>query len=106
MIQKAADFVYKYFLFFLPHGYPWEYAAHFIVSFTVVSALFFILRAFKVSYNASFITAVCILLIFAVAKEISDARMGKTDLAQDMLANLLGISAAVVLIFLVTKFPN
>ncbi|MBI1888591.1 MAG: hypothetical protein HYS15_01520 [Candidatus Spechtbacteria bacterium] len=108
MIQRAADLVYKYFLFFLPqgHSHPWDYAAHFIVSFAAMSALFFILRTLKVSYGASFITAVCILFVFAAAKEISDAQLGKTDLAQDMLANFLGISAATVLILLLAKQPN
>ena len=106
MIQKIADFVYTYLLFFLPHGHPWDYIAHFIASCAIVSIIFFILNALTVNDLLAILTAVCVLLVMAIAKEISDFQAGKTDMVYDMIANFLGISAAIALILFISKPQN
>ena len=108
MIQEIANFVYKYLLFFLPSGggHPWDYLAHFIVSFVTVLGLFFALKTFGVNHSVALITAVSALLAIALIKEIDDFRLGNSYIVMDMLMNFLGISAAVVFILVIVKLQN
>ncbi|MFY9457960.1 MAG: hypothetical protein WAP23_03480 [Candidatus Spechtbacterales bacterium] len=117
MIQEAAEFMGKHILFFLPQStsgtmeHPWDYVAHFIVSFAGVgilfTALFFLLKALGVQPGAqqkiAIFTGAGIMLVIGIIKEINDKNLGKTDMAGDMLADILGILAALLLAFLVIK---
>ena len=104
MIQKISDLVYKHAFFFFPAGepHPYDYIAHFTVSFVGVILLFLILKLpginLGLSFKISFLSAVCIMIFAGIVKEISDANMGKTDMVFDLLANALGIMLAMLII--------
>lgn len=116
MIQKTSEFVGKYVLFFLPQStpgameHPWDYVAHFIFSFIGLGILFLILlfpfKAFGLQPKIAVFASAGIMLAIGIVKEIGDKNLGKTDMAQDMLANILGIIAATLLIFLAIKMLN
>lgn len=102
MIQKAAEFIYTYVLFFLPENkpHPWDYAAHFIISFTLVLIIFAALnKAFGVSFKSSLVAAIFATLMIGVVKECDDWRVGNTDIIADMAANLIGIGAIALILF-------
>lgn len=104
MLDRLALFAYKYFLFFLPNGHPWDYIAHFIVNFAGVLVVFAILKIFAVSPKIALLIASLALLAVGIVKEINDFHLGKTDIANDMAANLLGITMAVMLIILIKLY--
>lgn len=116
MIQKAAGFIGKHILFFLPQStpgameHPWDYVAHFIVSFTGVGilslVLFFSLKALGAQPRIAILVSAIIMLAIGIVKEINDKNLGKTDMAGDMLADILGIVLATLLIFLAMKMLN
>lgn len=110
MIQKVSDLIYKYFLFFLPQTtpfHPWDYVAHSIISFILAGSIFFFAyRVIHLDQRASVIAAVCITLTMGVIKELSDMRLGKTDIPQDIAADILGIVIALFLVFLFIRITN
>jgi len=107
LIQKTSDLIYRYFFFFLPAGepHPYDYIAHFTVSCVGVIILFLLLNLpginFGFSFKISFISAVCLMTLAGVVKEISDAKIGKTDMAFDLIADGLGIILAIVMILII-----
>lgn len=115
MIQRAADFIYKYFLFFLPQpsngvvpGHPYDYIAHFLVSLAGVCVLYIMLlwplKMLGISPRLTIFTAAALMLALGIAKEISDIRLGKTDIIADLIADILGLIAGMLIIFLIIKF--
>lgn len=105
MVDKLADFIYKYFLFFLPVGrhHPWDYAAHSIVSLVITLILFFSLNIPGVSFRTSIIISVCQTLAIGVTKELNDLRLGKNDIISDLIADGLGIAIAFIVILIIKK---
>lgn len=104
MIQKAAGFVCKRVLRF-PGGHPYDYCAHFTVSFVLTVVLFFFVnqaigQAIRVDPRISVIAAVSATLLIGIRKELDDIRLNKTDSIKDMLGNIIGISLALVPIFI------
>lgn len=102
MIQKAAEFVYKYFLFFLPEGksHPWDYVAHFIVSFALALIIFLVgNKILGASFKSSLGAAIFAALAVGTVKEFDDWRIGNTDISGDMIANILGIGAIALILF-------
>ena len=108
-MQKAASWIYNYILFFLPKdgSHPWDYVAHFIVSFAGVGILFlmflFLLKPLGVHPKIALYVGAGIMLAIGIAKEISDKNLGKTDMAGDILSDILGIIAAMIVILLITR---
>ena len=102
MIERVCGLIYKYIFFFLPTGHPYDYIAHFIVSFAGVILLFLILKLpginLGLSFKISFLSAVGIMIFVGVVKEISDANMDKTDMVFDLFANALGVIVAMLII--------
>lgn len=107
MIAKAvsgvANFISDYFFFFLPKGHPWDYVAHFIISFAGVLAILLFLKFLNIPDRLSFYIAIAVMLVLGIIKEIDDIYLGKTDGIADMTANILGIALAVLIIFLSKK---
>ncbi len=106
MIQRTAEFVYKYLLFFLPRGepHPWDYVAHLIVSFAITTAIFLVgNKVVGINFRASLIAAIFAALAIGAVKEFADWRIGNTDIVADMIANILGVAAAVCIMFFVSK---
>ena len=116
MIQKAAEFIGKRILFFLPQSttgameHPWDYVAHFIVSFAGVGilylALFFPLKALGVQPKIAVFTSATIMLVIGIIKEVNDKNLGKTDMAGDMVADAIGITLALIIAFIVMRMIN
>ena len=108
-MQKAASWIYDNILFFLPEegSHPWDYVAHFIVSFVGVGILFLIilvpLKILGVQPKITLLISAGLMLAVGVAKEISDSNLGKTDMAGDMLSDILGIVAATLIVFIIVK---
>ncbi len=104
MIQKISDLIYEYAFFFFPAGepHPYDYIAHFTVSFVGVILLFLMIRLpginLGLSFKISFLSAVGIMIFVGIVKEISDANIGKTDMTFDLIANGLGIIVAMLII--------
>ncbi len=107
MLQKTTEFIGKYILFFLPQStpgtmeHPWDYVAHFIVSFAGVGilylALFFpLIKALGVQPKIAIFTSAAIMLVIGIIKEVNDKNLGKTDMAGDITADILGIALAVI----------
>lgn len=98
MIVKLTQFVDKTFFFFLPHGHPWDYVRHIALSFGGVIAIFFVLKLIGVNWKASLAVATIIMLGLEIIKEIGDSNLGKTDMAWDMAANIIGLFTAVLVV--------
>ena len=94
-------------------AHPWDYVAHFIVSSAGVGilflVLFFPLKALGIHPKAAIFVSAAIMLVIGIVKEISDKNLGKQDMAGDMLADFLGITLTVIVIFLAMRLitsPN
>lgn len=105
-IGRVADFIYKYAFFFLPDDHPWDYVAHFIVSFVVMLAISLFLKIVNVPPRISFYTAIGFILLLSIIKEVADIYLGKTDGLADMTANIIGVIAAALIILFVIKTAN
>ena len=107
MIQKISDLIYEYAFFFFPAGesHPYDYIAHFTVSFVGVILLFLMIRLpginLGLSFKISFLSAVGIMIFVGIVKEISDANIGKTDMTFDLIANGLGIILAITIMLII-----
>lgn len=114
LIQKIALFIYKdIFRFPVNEPHPWDWYAHFIVSFVLVGLLFGIflglfffatskLPSMQTTKIAVFIAS-GVVFLGGLAKEIDDWNLGQRDVLADMGANTLGIGlAALLIIFLAT----
>lgn len=105
MIDKLADFVYKYFLFFLPVGrtHPWDYAAHSIVSLVITFILFFSLNIPGISFRTSAVISILATLAIGITKELNDLKTGRNDIISDLIADGLGIIVAFAIILIIKK---
>lgn len=105
MINKLADFAYRYFLFFLPagRGHPWDYAAHSIVSFVITLILFFSLNALAINFRTSIAISISVILAIGAVKELNDLKLGGNDVIGDLIANCLGITIAVAVVLIIKK---
>lgn len=116
MIQRASEFMGRYILFFLPQStpgtmeHPWDYVAHFIVSFAGVGiiylALFFPLKTLGLQPKITLLVSAGIMLAIGIIKEVNDKNLGKQDMAGDILGDILGIILAALLIFIAMKVLN
>ncbi|MDA2922496.1 hypothetical protein MYX07_04505 [Patescibacteria group bacterium AH-259-L07] len=95
-IQKISNAVNRALPF--PRGHPWDYFLHIIFSYTLVFLFFTILAAFKVSDIASLIVAALTTFSIGLTKEIGDKSLGKTDTLGDMVTNIIGIIAALLVL--------
>lgn len=100
MIEKTTRFIEKIFFFFFPKGHPWDYVMHSTVSFAGTSLVFLLLCLFDINPKLSLVIASLVMLALGIIKEISDFRLGKTDITDDMLANFLGIGIAILVLLI------
>ena len=117
MIQTVADLVYKYFfvrLLSFPENaaHPWDYYAHFVVSFALVGVLFGIIFGVFALFSSrlpddiangkvALIAAPISVLLIGAIKEWSDWRMGSRDITGDLLADALGVGLAILVALVV-----
>lgn len=106
MIQNLAKFIDNTIFLFLPKNHPWDYVMHFLVSFIGVILLFLLLSHFTVKLQLSFAIAASIMMILGLIKEINDFLLGKNDMVQDALADLIGIAYATCAIALSILFAK
>ncbi|MDA2936591.1 hypothetical protein MYX06_05230 [Patescibacteria group bacterium AH-259-L05] len=96
LIQKIINAIDHVLPF--PGDHPWDYFFHIIFSYILVFLFFTILAAFKVSDIASLIVAALTTFFIGLTKEIGDKSLGRTDTLGDMVTNILGIIAAILVL--------
>lgn len=101
MIEQTAKFVYKYIFFFLPNGHPWDYVAHSMASLILLAATYVLLSLLlKIPHTPALVASAAAITVIEVIKEINDYSLGKTDIAQDLIADAIGTFAAIVAILI------
>lgn len=107
MREKIGNLINNFVtLSFVPHPHPWDYVAHFALSFVGIFGILFFLKLLDVPSKVSFYSAVGVVLSLGIIKELIDMRLGRTDMAGDMTANILGLALASLIILFVTKIAN
>ena len=113
MLNKAEQIerlVVKYIFFFLPttegNRHPWDYVEHFLTCLAGVIVIFLLAKLFGVPFKTSLIIASGTMLAIGVTKEVFDLMSGHTDMAGDMIANLLGIALAIIAVLVAAKILN
>jgi len=116
MIQQVTALVWKYFFvrclsFPENEAHPWDYYAHFILSFMIVGVLFGIFLGILALFSSklpafltvrvAFGTACVITLAGGIVKEVFDWRMGQRDVMGDFTADALGVGLMAILVILV-----
>ena len=122
MIQKTGALVYKYFfvrVLFFPENesHPWDYYAHFILSFLLVGVLFGIFWAILAFFSpklpgdisngkAALIAASVTTLALGAIKEMDDWRAGYRDIPGDLLGDVLGVGLFILATFATLVIVN
>ena len=108
--EQIARLMDKYIFFFLPTGagehHPWDYVEHFLTCLVGVTVIFLLAKLFGVPFKTSLVIASGTMLGIGAMKEIFDFISGRTDMAGDMIANLLGIALALIVILIAAKILN
>jgi len=124
MLQEITTLVYKYFFVRLlrfpenaPH--PWDYYAHFILSFILVGVFFGIFWVILALFSSKLPSFPTVKVAFGVAcvitlaggfiKEVYDWRVGRRDFTGDFLADVLGVGLFILValvVFVVIKMIN
>jgi len=106
-IERLMD---KYIFFFLPKGegehHPWDYIEHFLTCLAGVIVIFLFARLLGVPFKTSLVISSVTMLSVGATKEVFDFMSGHTDMAGDMIANLLGIALAIILVLIFAKMIN
>ena len=121
MIQGVSALVYKYFFvnvlrFPEKEAHPWDYYAHFILSFMLVAVLFGIFLGILALFSSklpAFLTvrvafgAACVItLAGGLIKEVSDWRAGYRDVVPDFSSDLAGVGLAILFVLVALVVVN
>lgn len=111
MLQRTTAFIYKHIFARLPffpekESHPWDYYAHFIVSFVIAGVLFGIFLGILALFSSklpAFLTvrvalgAACVItLAGGIVKEVFDWRVGQRDVVPDFLGDAFGVGLFIV----------
>ena len=90
MFSEARDKINRLLERYISLEHPWDYVAHFMVSFMLVFSIFFVLKKFLHKTGALF-TSILITFFLGIIKEIWLDKTTEGFGNKDMVANILGI---------------
>ena len=97
MFSEARDKINRLLERYISFEHPWDYVAHFIVSFLLVFGVFFVLKKFLHKTSALFLSILATFFL-GFTKEVWLDKVKEGFSGIDMTANILGIYLAYLVV--------